>query len=48
MLDYIYTFLFSAVAYIKIFDEHQIRELLRYQYEPLFRSQRIFKLIETE
>ena len=48
MLDYIYTFLFSTVAYVKIFDEHQIKELLRYQYEPLFRSQRIFKLIETE
>ena len=48
MFDYVYSFLFPAVSYIKIFDDLQIRELLRYQYEPLFRNQRIFKLIESE
>ena len=48
MFDYIYSFLYPAVSYIKIFNDLQIRELLRYQYEPLFRNQRIFKMIETE
>ena len=48
MFDYVYSFLFPAVSYVKLFNDLQIRELLRYQYEPLFRNQRIFKLIESE
>lgn len=48
MMDYIYSFLYPTVAYLKIFNKDQIKELLRYQYEPLFRNQRIFKMIETE
>ena len=38
MMDFIYTFLYPTVAYLKIFKEEQIKELLKYQYEPLFRS----------
>ena len=38
MFDYVYSFLLHAVAYIKVFDDLQIRELLRYQFEPLFRN----------
>ena len=48
MMDFIYTFLFSAVSYVKLFNEQQMREFLKYQYEPLFRSNKIYKMIETE
>lgn len=48
LCEYVHIFLYSAVAYIKLFSMDQIKELIAFQFKPLFRENRVISQIGRE
>ena len=48
MRDFVQTYLYSVVSYLKLFIKEQLNELLPYQIMPLFRENRIVSQIGRE